>query len=70
MIKELTVAECDVCGMTVRAKEEPGQYNETGYTLPDGWQWSPVNKGVCICRLCLEKLKNKTFNCTLREAGK
>ena len=69
MIKNLTVAECDVCGKMIRAKEVPGQYDATDYTLPDGWQWSPVNKDVCICRLCLEKLKNKPFISTLREAG-
>lgn len=36
MIKQITVAECDICGRTEKAIPETFR-NETNYTLPEGW---------------------------------
>lgn len=56
MIKQITVAECDICGKTEKAKSVCGQYNETDYTTPDGWMRSTTNGQFCICPDCREKL--------------
>lgn len=56
MIKQITVAECDVCGKTEKAKQIPWQYNETEYVVPDGWKHGFGEMGICICAECAAKL--------------
>lgn len=56
MIKNLWVAQCDICGFTETAKDRPGQYNEIAHDIPDGWTRSAVNKEICICPKCRKKL--------------
>lgn len=55
MIKQITVAECDICGTTQNAKLVTWQ-NETNYTLPIGWVQSKANQQFCICPECWKKL--------------
>ena len=59
MIKQITVAECDICGRTEKAKQVSGQYNETDYKLPEGWMVSEANRKFCICPECWKKLKKE-----------
>ena len=56
MIKQVTIAECDICGTTQQAKPVQGQYNETDYQLPPGWMMSEANKKFCICPKCWKKM--------------
>ena len=56
MLKQICVAECDICGKIKEAKTTLGQYNETEYLLPDGWESGKGNKAVCICTECLKLL--------------
>lgn len=56
MIKQITVAECDICGVTEKAKPVAGQYNDTDYKLPEGWMTSEANRQFCICPRCWGKL--------------
>lgn len=62
MIKQITVAECDICGRTDKAKTRYGQYNETDYVLPDGWVKSPVNGKVCLCPMCWKAVQARKGN--------
>ncbi len=52
MLKQITIAECDLCGKTEPAKAVSGRYNETDYTLPDGWGYAH-NKDFVLCPECL-----------------
>lgn len=52
MIKQVWIAECDLCGHTEKAKAKSGRYNETDYTLPDGWGVGH-NKYFILCPECL-----------------
>lgn len=56
MIKQITVAECDICGATEKAKMGTAQYNETIYEPPKGWIRSGTNNMFLICPKCWEKL--------------
>ena len=58
MIKQIIVAECDICGYTEKAKPETFR-NETNCRLPDGWMQSEANKQFCICPKCWKKLNDK-----------
>ncbi len=58
MIKQITVAECDICGRTEKARPETFR-NETNYKLPEGWMMSEVNRQFCICPTCRKKLNEK-----------
>ena len=55
MLKEIMMAECDLCG----ALEKPirQQHIDAGesYALPDGWMRSCVNGQFCLCRECAQK---------------
>ena len=51
MIKTLTVAVCDICGHTEKAKPTTWR-NETEYGLPDGWTSAAGNKDVHLCPTC------------------
>ncbi len=62
MIKTITVAQCDICGKTEPAKAVNGQYNETEYTIPNGWKTSETNKEFCICYGCKMKLEAPAVN--------
>ena len=51
MLKQITIAECDMCGKTEPAKAVSGRYNEREYTLPDGWSRGH-NKDFMLCPEC------------------
>lgn len=55
MIRQVFVAECDICGITQKAKPETFR-NETSYTLPNGWMRSKANNQFIICPECWRKL--------------
>lgn len=52
MLKQIWIAECDLCGATERAKSVLSPYNETVYELPAGWGRGH-NKNFCICPECI-----------------
>ena len=52
MIRQIWIAECDLCGHREDAKAVSGRYNETNYTLPDGWGYG-YNKNFTLCHECL-----------------
>ena len=58
MLKQIWIAECDLCGKTENAKRALGKYYETGYTLPDGWGYGH-NKNFIICPECLAIVDRK-----------
>ena len=62
MIKQIFVAECDICGATQRALQQTGRYNETDYALPQGWEKSETNGKFCICPACWRKLTRHERN--------
>ena len=61
MIKQIVVAECDICGVMQKAKLGRGQYNEDSYVLPDGWMRSEANSDFCICSECWKKLTKEAL---------
>ena len=67
MIKQITVAECDICGFVQQAKERNGQYNETDYTIPDGWVHGKGNPNICICPDCNKTLRAKSIRYNNKE---
>lgn len=60
LIKTMTVAVCDICGFTEKAKAVGSQYNEEIYGIPDQWGKGST-EGVHLCPSCLKK-----FNVTYR----
>ncbi len=59
MIKQIWIAECDICGKTEKAQIMLGRYyNDNEHTLPDGWI-RLKNKDICICPDCASVLKDK-----------
>lgn len=60
MLKQIWIAECDLCGKTKRAKTVSGRYNETSYDLPYGWGYAH-NKNFTLCPECLA-LKGDDFS--------
>lgn len=55
MIKQIWIAQCDICGASQNAKHVLGRYNDSEYTLPDGWIYGN-NKNMAICSECAKKL--------------
>ena len=62
MIKQLWVAQCDICGACQSAKECMGRYNEAEHALPEGWTRSQINNDVCICPECAKKFNRPQIN--------
>ncbi len=58
MLKQIWIAECDLCGKTEKAKAKDGRYNETVYGLPDGWGYGH-NKNFIVCPECLAIVDRK-----------
>lgn len=56
MIKQIWIAECDVCGKTAKARVGSGQYNEEVHNLPPDWHRGH-NKDFCLCPDCYKRLK-------------
>ncbi len=54
MIRQIWIAECDLCGHREDAKAVSGRYNETDYTLPNGWGYGH-NKDFTLCPECLAR---------------
>ena len=50
MLKQITIAECDMCGKTEPAKATTGRYYME-YTLPDGWS-KGHNNNFILCPEC------------------
>ena len=55
MIKQIWVAQCDVCGKIENAKITLSQYNEEGYTLPDRWGYGRT-KDIHLCPECCKRM--------------
>lgn len=55
MIKQIWVAQCDVCGKIENAKITMGRYNEEGHTLPDGWGYG-YTKDIHLCPECSKRI--------------
>ena len=58
MIRQIWVAECDLCGRMEVAKAKSGRYNENDYTLPDGWGYGH-NKNFTLCPECLSRKSSR-----------
>jgi hypothetical protein len=54
MLKQVWIAECDLCGKVEPAQRKNGRYNEIDYVLPIDWSQG-VNKNFCICPECLSR---------------
>lgn len=61
MIKQIWIAQCDLCGKTEEAgrRTSIGQYNEAGHTLPKGWGYGYTEK-IHLCQECFERMMNIT----------
>ena len=59
MLKQVWIAKCDLCGRVEQAKAVFGQYNETNYTIPEGWD-TGHNKDFILCPECLSAIKGRT----------
>lgn len=57
MIKEMTVAQCDLCGSIVPAEYEYCQReDESWYTHPKDWHVSPANSQMLFCPKCWARI--------------
>ena len=55
-LKQIWVAQCDLCGRLEHAKNVPGRYNNTDYIVPDGWDRGQ-NKDFVLCPECLSVIR-------------
>lgn len=62
MIQQREVCICDICGHIEVAQENPGQYNDTFYTAPEGWSKGTAPSAVDICPACAKLLAVKCEN--------
>ena len=51
-IKQVWMAECDICGRTEPARAVSGRYNETDYILM-------YNRKMCACPECTRALDER-----------
>lgn len=58
MIKQIWVAECDICGAVEAAKITHPWMNEEERSLPDEWQHG-FTEQTCICPECWYKINGK-----------
>lgn len=58
MIKQIWVAQCDLCGKIENARMTSGRYNEQEATLPIGWS-KGYNKDVHCCPECSKRIAEK-----------
>lgn len=58
MIKQMWIAECDLCGHREKAKAEWSDYNDIKHELPDGWSRA-YNDNFIICPECLAKIERR-----------
>ncbi|MBQ8697390.1 MAG: hypothetical protein IJ521_00100 [Schwartzia sp.] len=58
MIKQVWVAQCDLCGKIENAKLVAGRYNETAPTLPEGWICG-YNKDFHCCPECAKQIEKE-----------
>ena len=54
MLKQVWIAECDLCGKVERAKETVAN-GETIYTLPYGWAWGISDIKCTVCPECIRE---------------
>ena len=52
MLKQMWIAECDLCGKVERAREITTN-NETRYILPSGWAWGISDIKCAVCPECI-----------------
>ena len=57
-IKQVWMAECDICGRTEPARAVSGRYNETDYMLPLNWGLM-YNRKMCACPECTRALDER-----------
>ncbi|MBR3623056.1 MAG: hypothetical protein IKN43_06895 [Selenomonadaceae bacterium] len=53
-LKQLWIAQCDLCGKIENARINTGQYNEVERTLPVGWGYVH-NKNMHLCPECAKR---------------
>ena len=61
MLKQVTVAVCDICGATEPARLVFDSRNDYIYTLPEGWATARANNNVHMCQACTELLNRKVY---------
>lgn len=60
MIKDMKVAQCDLCGCIVPAVYAYSQQDEESwYTHPQDWHVSPVNYQMLFCPKCWAKIEDQ-----------
>ena len=52
MLKQIWVAECDLCGKVEPARKITSN-NETRYILPLGWAWGISDIKCAVCPECI-----------------
>ena len=58
MIKQMWIAQCDVCGKMENARTTMGQYNEDVHTLPIGWGYG-YTEDIHLCPECSKRMMKK-----------
>ena len=58
IIKQIWVAQCDVCGKTENARIMVGAYNDEVHTLPVGWGYG-YNENMHLCPECSKRIMKK-----------
>lgn len=61
MLKQMTVAVCDICGATEHARLVFDSRNDYLYTLPEGWTTARANNNVHMCPACADLLQRKVY---------
>lgn len=56
MLKQITIAVCDICGTTEKAAPALNAQGEYLYYLPENWTVAAGNRCVHMCPTCTEKL--------------
>ncbi len=59
MLKQIWIAECDLCGKRVPARRTSGRNNEPEFVLPAGWTRGASNYSFTVCPECAEVVSTK-----------
>ena len=54
-LKQLWIAQCDLCGKIKNLRITTGQYNEVECTLPTDWRYGR-NKNMHLCPECAKRI--------------
>lgn len=58
MIKQIWIAQCDVCGKMENARIMMGRYNEEEHMLPIGWG-NGYTEDIHLCPECSKRMMKK-----------